>query len=62
VFYVIIFFKIRLSSTCRTRYFHHDLDFRSLLFRLKMFSSHLVIPCVACYTPKKINFCSLNFC
>jgi hypothetical protein len=43
VFYVNIFFRICLPSTCRMWYFHCDLDFRIVLFQFKLFSSSLIL-------------------
>jgi hypothetical protein len=42
-FYVRIFFGIHLPSVHCTRCFHCDLDFIILAFRLKMFSSPLIL-------------------
>jgi hypothetical protein len=46
--YVTIFVGIRLFSIRRTGYFHCDLDFRILLFSLKMFISSLILIFIIC--------------
>jgi hypothetical protein len=64
--YNVIFFGIRLSSIPYTWYFHCDLNFAILAFRLQIFSSsffipYLVLPCVATHSLSLRLYSPLDF-